>query len=337
MKNKTEKKPQKHIFGKILLVIAGALLLWLISDICVTEIYATKVPHRFASAEEGRALLLANTDYYSQITQTDMDFRLGHGNATLDELLERSTAEIKNFNIIEKYIVDRHIAKMARKLAKNNYELPLPEKITFVKTDMSVEIMTASGYTHGTEIYLNSINIAISAIPGAGQYFEKLLWHELFHCLTRNNPGFRAQMYSLIHFTVADSDFELPPCVRERYLSNPDVEHHDSYAAFMIEGQKIDCFLVWMATTDYSETQSGTEPDKIAVLVPIDGADIYYTRDQASNFDEILGTNTDYVIDPEECMADNFAYAMCYGTDGRDGQGYPNPEIIIGVIDMVSR
>ena len=76
---------------------------------------------------------------------------------------------------------------------------------------MSVEIMTASGYTHGTDIYLNSTNIAISVIPGASQYFEKLLWHELFHCLSRNDPDFRAQMYSLIHFTVADADFELPP------------------------------------------------------------------------------------------------------------------------------
>lgn len=144
-------------------------------------------------------------------------------------------------------------------------------------------------------------------------------------------------MYSLIHFTVSDSDFELPPCVRERYLSNPDVEHHDSYAAFNIDGQEVDCFLVWITTTDYSETHPGTGPDIITALVPIDGTDIYYTQDQASNFDEVFGTNTDYTYDPEECMADNFAYAMYYGMDGRDGQGYPNPEIIRGVIDMVSR
>lgn len=337
MKRKKEKKPGKHIFGKILLAALGVLLIWLICDICVTEIYAAGIPHRFASAEEGREQLLANTEYYSQITQTDLNFRLGHDNATLDELLERSAAEIKDYRIIEKYIVDRRIAKMARKLAKDGYELPLPEEITFIKSDMSVEIITASGYTHGTAIYLNSTNIAVSVIPGASQYFDKLLWHELFHCLSRNNPDFRAQMYSLIHFTVTGSDFELPPCVRERILSNPDVEHHDSYAAFQIDGQQVDCFLVWMTTTDFSETQPGAGPDKITALVPIDGRDIYYTQDQASNFDEVFGTNTAYVTDPEECMADNFAYAMYYGMDGQDGQGYPNPEIIRGIIDTVSR
>ncbi len=337
MKNKKEKKPGKHIFGKILLAAAGVFLIWLVCDICVTEVYAARIPHRYASAQEGRQRLLANTDYYSQLTQTDLNFRLGHDNATLDELLERSTAEIKGYNIIEKYIVDRRVANMARKLAKNDYELPLPEQIVFIKSDMSVEIITASGYTHGTDIYLNSTNIAISVIPGLGQYLEKLLWHELFHCLSRNNPDFRAQMYSLIHFTVADSDFELPPCVRERYLGNPDVEHHDAYAAFTIDGREIDCFLVWITTTDFSETQPGAGPETTAALVPIDGTDIYYTRDQASNYDEAFGTNTGYVTDPEECMADNFAFAMCYGMEGRDGQGYPNPEIISGVIGMVSR
>lgn len=63
----------------------------------------------------------------------------------------------------------------------------------------------------------------------------------------------------------------------------------------------------------------------------------YYTKEQASNFDEVFGTNTGYTIDPEECMADNFADAMQYGLEGKNGQGYPNPEIILGVIDIVSK
>lgn len=72
-------------------------------------------------------------------------------------------------------------------------------------------------------------------------------------------------------------------------------------------------------------------------LVPIDGTDTYYLSEQASNFDEVFGTNTQYVIDPEECMADNFAHAMLYGTEGKNGQGYPDPEIIQGIIDILSR
>lgn len=35
-------------------------------------------------------------------------------------------------------------------------------------------------------------------------------------------------------------------------------------------------------------------------------------------------------------MADNFADAMQYGVKGRNGQGYSNPEIIEGIIDILN-
>ena len=47
--------------------------------------------------------------------------------------------------------------------------------------------------------------------------------------------------------------------------------------------------------------------------------------------------DTGYVTDPEECMADNFAYAMLYGMKGKDGKGYPNQEIIQGIIDYLKQ
>ncbi|MCR4651099.1 MAG: hypothetical protein K5662_05035 [Lachnospiraceae bacterium] len=328
-------KKKKGVLKRILLIIAIAFLIWMVCDICVTLIFTQKIPHRYVQAEEGREFLLANTEYYGQFTQNDIDFRLQKSDGTMDELLNTSAEEIRDFNFIEKYLIDRRIAKMVRTLKKEGYTLPQIGEIVYIKTDMTVE-MGASGYTHGTQIYLNSSNIMFSVIPGAGEYFDKLLWHELFHCLTRNNPEFRSKMYSLIHFTVTDAEFELPPCVREKYLSNPDVEHHDSYATFMIDGQEKDCFTAWITTMNYSEAQSTYGFDTTA-LIPIDGTDTYYTPQQTSNFYDVFGTNTGYVIDPEECMADNFAFAMLYGMDGREGQGYPNPEIIQGVIDIVSR
>ena len=144
-------------------------------------------------------------------------------------------------------------------------------------------------------------------------------------------------MYSLIHFTVADSEFELPPSVRGLLFHNPDVERHDAWATFTIDGQETDCFLVWACLTDYAQAGSPAGFKNEVVLVPTDGTDTYYTKEQASNFEAVFGTNTGYVIDPEECMADNFADAMQYGLNGRGGQGYPNPEIIQGLIRILSK
>ena len=48
------KKGNKSVVKKVLLIIVGVILLLIIGDICITEIYASKIPHRFASAQEGK-------------------------------------------------------------------------------------------------------------------------------------------------------------------------------------------------------------------------------------------------------------------------------------------
>ena len=117
-------KTGKTIVKRIILIAAAVIVVLIAGDILLTEITAKKIPHRFASAEEGRDLLLSNTGYYDHFTQIDIDIRMKKSGATMDELLKASTDEIRNFNIFEKYLMDRHIAKMARSLKKNHYELP---------------------------------------------------------------------------------------------------------------------------------------------------------------------------------------------------------------------
>ena len=338
--NPTDRKIKKRKRRKTLLVLLGLLLLWGMINLCITLIFSGMIPHRYASAQEGREIMLSNTEYYDNMTQNDIDFRMRKSGATKEELLEASRESVSDFNFIDKWYLNSRLARMALHFKLKGYDLPEVEKIVFIKADMELE-SGASGYTHGTQIYLNGDMVTIYAlmdiIPGFSEYMNKLLYHELFHCLTRSNPQFRADMYSLIHFTVTDTEYELPPCVLERYISNPDVEHHDSYATFLIDGEPIDCYTACITTKSYAEAQSGFMSNDTTALVPVDGTDIYYTSEQASNFDEVFGTNTGYVTDPEECMADNFAYAMLYGMEGNKGKGYPNPEIIQGIIDYLKQ
>ena len=331
---------KKHKRRRTLLIILGLITIWGMINLRITLIFSGMIPHRYASAQEGRDIMLSNTEYYDSLTQNDIDFRMRKSSATMEELLEASGESISDFSFFEKWYLNSRLARMVLHLKLKGYDLPEAEKIVFIKADMEME-SGASGYTHGTQIYLSGDMVTIyalmSIIPGFSEYMDKLLYHELFHCLTRSNPQFRADMYSLIHFTVTDTEYELPPCVLERYISNPDVEHHNAYATFLIDGQQIDCYTAWITTKSYAEAQSGFMSNDATVLVPVDGTDVYYTREQASNFDEVFGTNTGYVTDPEECMADNFAYAMLYGMKGDDGKGYPNPEIIQGIIDYLKR
>lgn len=299
------------------------------------------IPHRYASAEEGRELMLSNDEnYYDHFSQNDLDFKMQKSGATMDEYKAFAAEQVQEFNFFEKAFIDRRIRNIEKILDKNGYKLPEIEEIVFIKTTMEEEL-GASGYTHGTQIYLNATVISayslMEILPETAQLADELLCHEIFHCLTRNNPEFREDMYSLINFTVVDSDFEIPDSVFEYHITNPDVEHHNSYATFIIDGKEVDCFTDMITTVHFDEAQSSFFSCDETALIPIDGTDIYYTPAQASNFDEIFGKNTGYVSDPEECLADNFAYAIVYGIEGRDNQGYPNPEIIQGIIDRLSK
>lgn len=332
------KSQRKRIGAKTAPAILALLMLAALAAGCTKKNTVHTISYRYASAAEGAKLLLENEEYYAGYSQNDLDFKTQKTGATMDEYLDFSKNQVKDFTPREKVLLDECFEDIEKTLAKNNYTLPPLDEIVLIKTTMEEE-PGAEAYTHGTQIYLGEqflIHFARNPIMDKDTV-TNLLWHELFHCLTRCNPDFRAEMYSLVHFTVVEDDFELPASVFEYHISNPDVEHHNSYATFHIEGRDIDCFMDFVTTMHYDEAQSDFVSCGTTVLIPIDGTDIYYTPEQADNFDEVFGTNTEYVIDPEECMADNFALAMHYGMDGEEGEGYNNPEIIEGIIKYVSK
>lgn len=305
------------------------------SETIVAEVNAeVEIPHRYASSDEGRELMLSNEAYYAGFSQNDIDFKMLESGCTMEDYLEYASRQTLDFTEEEMAYIDSRIAAMEDTLAQNGYVLPPLDEIIFINTTMYEE-PGAGGYTHGTQIYICDEMLEAFMIDdreAVQEAADEFFWHELFHCLTRCNPDFREAMYSLIHFTVADEDFAIPPSAFEYHISNPDVEHHDSYATFIIEGEPVECFTDFVTTMHYDVAQTSFFDVGTTALIPIDGRDTYYTPEQASNFDEVFGTNTRYVIDPEECMADNFAYAMAFGMEGPTGEGYPNPEIIEGIL-----
>ena len=302
---------------------------------------AVKLEHRYASEEEGRSLLLSNDEYYKGFNQNKLEYVLKKKNPTMEEYFDFAGEQVRAFTEDEKALIDGYFEAMADSLNKNGYSLPEMDEIIMIKTTMAEEDY-AGAYTHGTQIYIADYLLEALLSDDENDKKEEIietmklvLWHELFHCITRCYPEFRSRMYSLIHFTVTDEDYVLPPSVLEYHISNPDVEHHNSYATFIINGKNTDCF-VDMVTTKHFENEDDIFFDfTTTALIPIDGTDIYYTPEQADNFFEVFGENTDYVVDPEECMADNFSFAMEYGMDGPDGEGYKSPEIIEGIISLL--
>lgn len=295
------------------------------------------IDYRIADKEEGTELLLANKEYYDGFTQNDLEYRMHEHGAKMEDYLAFSKEQVLDFTDEHKAIVDKYVGMLEETIEERGYKLPELDQIVYICTTMLEECDVAA-YTHGTQIYIDN-EIFDGAVSGErdDSYMKFLFAHELFHCLTRSDPEFREEMYKIIHFTVGDKDYKLPPSVEEYFISNPDVEHHNSYATFMIDGEPVDCFTAFVTTKHMENKEDRFFDYGTTALVPVDGSDRYWLPEDASNFDEVFGRNTGYVIDPEECLADNFGNLLTYGMDGPDGKGYPDPEIVQAIDDYLKK
>ena len=282
--------------------------------------------YRYADASEAAELLLSNRHYYDNLNQADLNFRMQKLDATLEALEALVAGETRDYTDAEKDAVDSAMAAVEETCAARGYALPVTDGIVFAKTTMREEC-EAGAYTHGTQIYLGEhlLALGLSENPETLAYFREVVAHELFHCLTRNHPDFRRDMYGILGFKVVDEDFDFAPAIREVIISNPDVGHHNSYAAFEINGEMKNCAVIFTTGRPFEQPGDNFFDSMVTGLVPIDDLATMYTSEEAANFWEVFGRNTSYVIDPEETLADNFAYTLVYPPEDKD---YPSPEII---------
>jgi len=309
------------------------LILSLLLPACLAE--GGGIGYRFADADEAAQLLLSNRDYYDNLTQNDLNFRMQKLDATLQELEDFAAKQTRDYTDAEKARIDQALALIQKNCAERGYVLPPMDDIVFAKTTMREEC-DASGYTHGTQIYMGQSVfddiLAYPDDPSTQAKFDALVAHELFHCLTRNHPDFRAAMYGILGFTVVDEDYVFPPEIREQIISNPDVGHHNAYAAFDINGHMTNCTVVFITRKPFAKAGDSLFDGMATGLVPIDDPSTMYTAGDAANFWNVFGRNTDYVVDPEETLADNFADTMIFGLDGME---YKSPEIIQAIEELL--
>ena len=139
-------------------------------------------------------------------------------------------------------------------------------------------------------------------------------------------------MYSLIHFSVLDQDIEIPEELKKHIIANPDVEHHNSYATFTINGEKKDCYLVFLTSSVFEKPGDNFFSGMYSGVVPMDGTRVYLT-DEVDDFWDIVGRNTSYAEDPEEIMATNFSYAIVHLDDGYST--YATPSLLEDIVDCL--
>jgi hypothetical protein len=298
------------------------------------EVVVSKLNYRYVSAQEGRQILLSNTAYFNAHTQTDIVWKSRGKTNNIDEFKTLYVSQIEDFTDEEKKALDAMISIAEARFDYLGVRLPATGEVTFVKCSMEYE-GDAGGFTLGNSVFISTFILQILVDQSHGKRSTSLVYddfivnffspaliiHELFHCMSRNDAGFRQRLYSLIGFTVMDHEVEFGPTVRNRLYMNPDVERYDNWAEFTINGEKRRCILVSVYDCDYAEVAE-TDPNASfinylrCILVPLDDPDTLIPVGQASDFFQIVGSNTTYLLAAEECMAENFCLVFGNGLNG---------------------
>ena len=287
---------------------------------------------KFVDSNEAAAMLSTpdkNTDNWGRF---DIEARMGRKGATRGELMERIKTYTRDFTAADKDSLRKAFGIFHDKLVEKGLTLPLPDDFILVKTTMEEE-GGAGAYTRENIICMGEEELKKLTADGL-VYFVA---HETFHVLTRNNPDFRKALYGVIGFNVLDKEISFADDVTERRISNPDVNRYDSYAMLTVDGVKRPYTMLIYSDRDYA---GGSLFDYVNIgLVPLDdgfepvrkdGRTVIVPLERATDFYTQVGRNTGYVINPEECLADNFAYAVC---DLKSD--LPDPEISQRILSVI--
>ena len=305
---------------KISHLVLSAILLC----ISTAALAQKKISYRFATKAEAQMLITDIDNFTNKLNSLDINLRLGKEDGRKSELLRLAMNETLNWSDEDKKKITTAFKSLQAKIDKQKLKIKYPHEIILVKTSMKEE-MNVTAYTRKNWIALGEdfINKATK------DNLEYLLAHEIFHLLTRNDKNFKKSVYSVIGFEVTDRELFFPIDIVERKISNPDIEQYDSYAEFTIDGTKQKCSMIIYSDKAYT---TGGLGDYLNVgLIPLDdnliplrtdGKTIIYGIDKAEDFYDKVGRNTKYTINPEEILADNFAYLLIQKKD------LPNPEII---------
>lgn len=288
---------------------------------------AAPLRYRICSAEEGRAYF-ASDKFHEQMTPFTINLCLDKEDATYEEWMERNLANIRDAREDMQLMLDSIAAEHSAVLDSLGITLPIEQEIEFVDLDFK-DFGNAGGCTSASHIYVNLDHIRRSrnrCKTGWQARYNELLWHELWHVISRNNPELRRRMYELIGFQILPDEICIPEEIRNGIIFNPDVERHDAYGTFTIGGQPTDCLLLlYSPSSEYVTGKTindylvgnrayymlALDKDTHQPLRNADGSWALHHVTEATDFKEIMSNgNTSYCDDPEECIADNFAFAM---------------------------
>lgn len=266
---------------------------------------------QFASLEKANELLAARDEFALALSPLDRQLRLKTADeVSLAQWLEFTAGEARDFSPAEVQRVKAAVEGVRERIGK--FKLQLPDKILLVRTTGKEEGNAA--YTRRSAIILPE---KVLAYPR--EQLESLLLHELFHLISRHDPALRAKLYAIVGFRPCNR-IELPHSWEARRIINPDAPNVDCYIELKVENQTLLAApLLYGTPPKYDAQRGGSLFDYLTFkllllrkegerLVPElkDGRPVVVDPRGIDDFTRQIGKNTNYIVHPDEILADNF-------------------------------
>jgi hypothetical protein len=283
----------------------------------------------FATVEEGKKILTARDEFVQALSPFDRAARV----KTDKDVSEEAFLAFVGQSVLDWTDAEKKQMAAALDVVKEGlgrYPLPLPKTVYLVKTTGQEEGNAA--YTRDNAIVLPKSDVA----PGRPSN-PRVLYHELFHILSRANPDLRERLYKAIGFEKC-SEVTFPESLKSHKITNPDGPRNDHSITVQVAGESVWVVPVLFSQVERYDPNRGGEffnymqcrflevaRDANSPAIkprPAGEEPRMISQNRMSGFFEQIGRNTQYTIHPDEILADNFASLMMQDRNVR------SPEIL---------
>ncbi len=279
-----------------------------------------------ASVEQGRAALGKHDTYINTQGALERQIRL-HSDKPIspDEFVKHVQQQVIPWTDEQKKRLAAVAAALAEKLAPFN--VPLPAEVLLIQTTGEDE--SGAAYTRG-----NAIVFSKGRLAGRDAPLERLLAHELFHVISRHDGVLRRKLYAVVGFAPCDP-IALPNDLEAVRITNPDAPMMDYYINVKHEDEMLSAVPILFSDRaefdpkrkrlfDYLQFRLLAVHRQAGRWKPLleGGKPILIDARANKSFREQIGDNTNYIIHPDEILADNFVHLV------RRTKDLKSPEIV---------
>ncbi len=276
----------------------------------------------FATQSEGRQILAAKDDFIQRLSPFDRSARMK---------TDKAVAEAEFLQFVGRNVIDWTREEMETVQAAVEALQPLLRDLR-LSWPPTVQLIKTTGAEEGNAAYTRATAIVLPKSElGKGQdHLKKLICHELFHILSRRNPELREKLYAIIGFAKCN-EIKLPPELERRKITNPDAPRNDHFIRLQIEGHESLAVPILLSSAETYDVKRGGEffeylQFQFLVVEKSGGSQKMKAVSEGlspklvdmkrvSGFMEQVGKNTDYIIHPEEILAENFALLVLKGNN----------------------